>query len=84
MVYVDDMKAKYGNMIMFHMLADTEEELLEMAKKIGVNEKWWQFKGTPKSHFDICQSKKLLALSFGAKEVTRKEVGLLLKKRRQQ
>ena len=41
-VYVDTMEAKFGNMIMCHMMADTTEELLEMADKIKVNRKWIQ------------------------------------------
>ena len=39
-VYVDDMKAKFGRMIMCHMIADTDEELHTMASKIGVKLKW--------------------------------------------
>lgn len=38
-VYVDDMYiiplGQFGNMKMSHMIADTKEELLEMADKIG-------------------------------------------------
>lgn len=35
-VYVDDMGATYRGMIMFHLIADSSEELLAMADKIGV------------------------------------------------
>jgi len=38
-VYVDDMKASFGTIVMCHMWADTDEELLEMADKIGVKRK---------------------------------------------
>lgn len=38
-VYIDKMNAKYRNMIMCHMLADTEQELINMAKNIGVEPK---------------------------------------------
>jgi hypothetical protein len=35
-VYVDNMKAAYRGMVMCHMVADTEQELRDMAFKIGV------------------------------------------------
>ena len=81
-VYIDKMNAKYRNMIMCHMLADTEEELVEMAKKIGLNPKWIQKKGTHQVHFDICKKKKEKALSYGALEITRRELINLLKKKK--
>jgi beta-lactamase superfamily II metal-dependent hydrolase len=77
MVYVDDMKAKYGRMIMCHMIADTTEELLEMADKIGVNRKWIQKQGTGQEHFDICLKKRALAVANGAQEVTWKKLGFI-------
>ena len=41
-VYVDDMEAGYGRMVMCHMWADTLDELLEMADAIGVQRRWLQ------------------------------------------
>ncbi len=77
-VFVDDMRAPFGNMIMCHMSADTHEELVEMADKIGVQRKWIQYEGTYKEHFDIAMSKRKLAVRQGAKEVETHEFGLWL------
>lgn len=72
-VYVDDMKAKFGRMVMCHMLADTSAELLEMADKIGVQRKWLQNPGERLEHFDICLKKRALAVAAGAIEITQRE-----------
>lgn len=61
-VYVDDMKAPFGRMVMCHMLADTTNELLAMADKIGVARKWIQHPGTAKEHFDIALKAKTNSL----------------------
>ena len=83
-VYVDDMRAPFGRLIMCHMVADTEEELLAMADKIGVQRKWHQYPGTVKSHFDICLSKKALAIQHGAAEIDYPtDVSELMRKRRE-
>jgi hypothetical protein len=74
-VYVDDMKAKFGRMVMCHMLADTTDELLSMADKIGVARKWIQYPGTPKEHFDIALSKRAKAIAAGAVEITWRRAG---------
>lgn len=66
-------------MIMCHMIADTTEELILMADKIGIKEKWIQDAGTHQEHFDICLKKKRLALSLGAKEVTSRELVKIIK-----
>lgn len=80
-VYIDNFMAPYGRMKMCHMIADTTEELLAMVKAIGVNPKWIQDAGTYNEHFDICLSKRAKAIEFGAKEVSRMQLGRMLSKR---
>ena len=81
-VYVDNMRASYGRMKMCHMLADSTEELLAMADRIGVDRKWLQHAGTHREHFDIALSKRRLAVEAGAIEVTMSEIGRILLARR--
>jgi len=80
-VYVDSMNAKFGMMIMCHMIADTKEELLEMADKIGVQRKWIQEEGTWMEHFDVSKGAKQKALANGAIEIGWREYALQLRKR---
>lgn len=79
-VYVDDMAAPFGNMVMCHMWADSDEELLAMADKIGVARKWIQghptlsfgeHRNASWVHFDIAKSKRALAVKSGAVETDR-------------
>ena len=81
-VYVDNMRAKYGRMVMFHMLADTTDELLAMADKIGVARKWLQHPGTPKEHFDIAMGKRELAVKAGAIEIGNKQLTEIIRGKR--
>lgn len=81
-VYVDQMQANYGRMVMCHMVADTDEELHRMADQIGVSRRWHQKPGTAHSHYDICKAKRAKALSLGAVEVDRAQLGRLLKQKR--
>jgi len=74
-VYVDDMDADFGRMKMCHMIADSTDELLSMADRIGVRRKWIQKPGTYQEHFDICLAKKKLAIAAGAIAVTQLELG---------
>lgn len=78
-VYVDDMKAAFGSMIMCHMWADSDAELLAMADRIGVQRKWIQghqtlsfgkHRNASWVHFDT-QSKRALAVRAGAIETAR-------------
>lgn len=80
-VYVDDMNAPYGRMIMCHMLADTDDELHAMAARIGVARRWWQAPPHD-SHYDICLSKRALAVKFGAVEIAAREAGAMNRRRR--
>lgn len=83
MVYVDDMRAPFGRMIMCHMIADSRKELLAMCRKIGVGIHWLQKKGQWDEHFDIALSKRKLAVEAGAKEVTQRGLVMILRDRRQ-
>lgn len=65
--YVDDVRHRYGNMVMCHLWSDSLDELLAMVDKIGVQRKWLQ--QPPKAswvHFDIALGKKALAIQHGA------------------
>lgn len=81
MIYIDDFNAPFGRMTMCHMIADSTEELLLMADKIGVKRKWIQEKGTPREHFDICLSMKKKAIAYGAKEIGMRELASITSKR---
>ncbi len=81
-VYVDDMEAPFGRMIMCHMVADTRAELLEMATRIGLAHKWLQKKDQPSEHFDVCKELRVLAVLKGAKEITVRDTVRLLGARR--
>lgn len=82
MVYIDNYNAPYGRMLMCHMIADSTDELLQMVDKIGVKRKWLQHQGTPYEHFDICRSKKELAILNGAKEISVRELAFKCYERR--
>lgn len=82
MVYVDDMRAPFGRLILCHMIADSTDELLAMVDRIGVDRKWIQNAGTPYEHFDIARSKRALAVAAGAQEITRRELALKIANRR--
>lgn len=70
-VYVDAPIWPFGRMRMCHMLADSLDELHEMADKIGVNRKWFQNERYP--HYDICKSKRATAVKLGAIEIGKKK-----------
>lgn len=81
-VYVDDMRASYGRMKMCHMFADSLGELVEFAGRLGLAAKHIQYSGTYREHFDVCLAKRGLAISAGAREISRRQVAQMLQERR--
>lgn len=80
-VYIDDMEWPFGRMKMNHMIADTTDELNQMADKIEVARKWIQYPGTPKEHYDISLSKRRLAIQLGAIQITWMQLSKVVYKR---
>lgn len=70
-VTVDDAIYPYGRMMMCHMMSKDLDTLHAMADRIGISRRWFQNKkgGTP--HYDICKSKRALAIQAGAIETDR-------------
>lgn len=74
-VFVDAASHRFGRMVMCHLWADSLSELLDMVDRIGVKRMWIQGHPTLSHgrhrdaswvHFDVCQSKRELAISAGA------------------
>ena len=81
-VYVDDMRAPFGRMIMCHMIADSSEELPAMVRPIGIRRKWCLSEGTSEGHYDSCLAKRKGAGKGGAVEITGKAAGRMIHGRR--
>jgi hypothetical protein len=80
-VYVDESVHRVGRMVFCHMLADTEAELHAMADRIGVARRWFQ-RHASSPHYDICKSKRALAIAAGAVEVDRRELVAVIRRLR--
>ena len=80
-VWIDDMfkypMGQFRRMKMSHMIADTDEELHEMAKTIGLKRKWFQG-----DHYDVSMSMRVWAIAHGAKEITLRECAIMVGNRR--
>ncbi len=85
-VYVDDMfrspLGRYGRMRMSHMIADTTDELLAMADKIGLDRQYLQKPGTAFEHFDVGMGLRAIAVKNGAIEITMRELAIKCRARR--
>lgn len=69
-VYVDNARNRFGRMIMCHMIADTPEELDEMADRLGLKRAWFQLLSFP--HYDVSLTVRRRAVALGAIEVDRR------------
>lgn len=56
-----------------HMWADTPDELINIARRIGLKLEWIQKEGTDSVHFDLTPKKRVAALVVGAVEASFKE-----------
>lgn len=65
-----------------HLTADTSAELRAFAARLGLRPQWIQYPGTWKEHFDVIESKRQLALKYGALPLTIRAAGERLKARR--
>ncbi|ACL42228.1 conserved hypothetical protein (plasmid) [Pseudarthrobacter chlorophenolicus A6] len=77
-VYVDSMRmpARVGRIQArwSHLTADSTEELLDFAAKLGLKPSWIQNPGHIwKEHFDVTDSKRELAIRLGAQPITMQE-----------
>ena len=85
-VYVDDMyrtaMGRFRHMKMSHMIADSTDELLAMADRIGLKRKWLQKAGTADEHFDIGMGLRAKAVAAGAVEVSMRDLAMKCQARR--
>ena len=81
MVYVDHARIPYGRMLMSHLMADTPDELREIARKLNI-ERHIQHPGTPKEHLDVSQSKRAEAIKMGAASVTGRQLVEIIRSKR--
>lgn len=82
-VYVDNMRAIYGRMIMCHMVADTDDELHNMADIIGLPRKYWQAPPSHRSHYDISLAKRELAIQAGAKTIDQRQLAAMTRRKKE-
>ena len=73
MIYVDHARIPYMRMLMSHLLADTSDELQDMAERLGLDQ-YVQAVGTFREHLDVSEGKRSEAIKLGAQEVTVREL----------
>lgn len=74
-VYVDDMRRRrtVGGgrpRTWSHLMADTHDELMEFARRLGLRADWLQHAGTHREHFDVVEQVRTRALRLGATAIT--------------
>ncbi len=83
--YVDTARAYPGAGLRYthfcHLLADTQDELHEMAERLGIPRRFFQDHPW-RWHHDLPAHLRAKAVELGARELTLHEVGALLRARR--
>ena len=77
-VYVDKMQTQFRGMKMCHLLADSLNELHDMADQLGLRPDWFQ--GYPVAHYDISLDKRRRALRLGATEIGIRATAMLMRR----
>lgn len=79
MVYLDTVSNGWC-----HMIADSRDELMTMARRIGLRPEWLQKPGHRHEHFDIkSETKRNLAIRFGAVQVSKRELAAILARKKE-
>jgi hypothetical protein len=86
-VYVDDMRrpARVGRIRArwSHLMADTHDELMAFAARLGLRPEWIQHAGSYREHFDLTEPHRAKALELGAHAITYPHgTGLVLAEKR--
>jgi hypothetical protein len=83
--YVDTVRSYPGAGLRFsefcHLLADTRQELHEMAEQLGMPRRFFQDHPW-RWHYDLPAHVREHAIELGAHEVTMHDIGALLRRRR--
>lgn len=80
MVYVDCARNQLYRMVMCHMIADTLDELHEMAEAIGMRREWFQPRSFP--HYDVSLTRRSEAIRRGALVLERRQFVLKMRQLR--
>ena len=73
-VYVDDAIHPWRGKMWCHLVADSDDELHEFAKRLGLRREWFQTKSIL-NHYDITENKRQQAVAMGAIPLTREQMG---------
>jgi hypothetical protein len=89
-VYLDDWRqpARLGPVDdrWSHLLADTDDELHAFAARMGMKREWFQHRThrPHQAHYDIPERSRGRALALGAVPVSWRQVGRMMRQRRQE
>lgn len=87
MIYVDALSGclvsnNWQHTRFCHLTADTEEELVAFAKRIGCSAGWLQHSRTGMPHFDLTARMRDKAIEHGAVQINRDKVVELIRRHR--